>query len=245
MQYRSFLFDLYGTLADIHTDETLPALWQDAAEGAKAFGRAYTAERFREAYLALCEDEVRLRAKTLPDVPEAFVEPELLHVFMRLLSCDADAARRFARRFRARSTLHIGRMPHAAETLDALRQAGKRVYLLSNAQSCFTNDELTLLGLRDRFDGILLSSYAGMKKPYRGLFETLLRTFTIDPATALMVGNDAIADMGGARGAGIAGAYIHTWQSGARKALPDGCFEIRDLWELTAIADHDNTGGTV
>ena len=41
----------------------------------------------------------------------------------------------------------------------------KKKFLLSNAQSCFTLDELDALGLADRFDGILLSSDAGMKKP--------------------------------------------------------------------------------
>ena len=48
-----------------------------------------------------------------------------------------------------------------------------------------------------------------------------------------MVGNDAVADMGGAHAAGVRGAYIHTWQSGTYPAaLPDGCFEIKDLLEL-------------
>lgn len=233
MQVSAFIFDLYGTLADIHTDETLPALWEDAAAYARAFGMLYTAESYRDAYGRLCADEVRLRMRALPGVPEERIEPELLHVFMRLLSCGADDAGRAARRFRERSTLRIELMPHALETLDALRRAGKRVYLLSNAQSCFTNDELNRLGLSDRFDAVLLSSDAGMKKPYRGLFERLIESCGIDRDTALMVGNDAFADMGGAHGAGIKGAYIHTWQSGARPdSLPDGCFEIGDLSDL-------------
>ena len=232
MQVSTLIFDLYGTLADIHTDETLPSLWRETAKDAGFDG----AESYRAAYLRLCAEEVQIRAKTLPAVPEEWIEPELLHVFMRLHACGPQKARQAAKRFRERSTLRIGRMPHAIETLDALRQANRRVYLLSNAQSCFTNDELVALGLSDRFDGILLSSDAGMKKPYRGLFDRLIETYGIDRSTALMVGNDAVADMGGAHGAGLRGAYIHTWQSGARpKTLPPGCFEIRDLWELTDL----------
>ena len=229
-----YLFDLYGTLADVCTDETLPALWEDAAADANAHGCTYTAETYRKAYLDLCADEVQVRARTLPDVPEAYIEPELRHVFERLLNADAETARRHARLFRARSTRWLRPMPHAIETLDALRARGNRVFLLSNAQSCFTNNELETLGLSQKFDGILLSSDAGMKKPYKGLFELLLTRYGIDPRTALMVGNDAVADMAGAHGAGIAGAYIHTWQSGPRPdTLPPGCFEIKDLWELT------------
>ncbi len=237
MRTESVIFDLYGTLADIHTDESMVALWEDAAAFACRCGASYSAAAYREAYLALCRDEVQRRAKTLPAVPVEWVEPELLNVFVRLLGADEATARLAARRFRERSTLHIRPMPHAIETLTRLREQGKRLFLLSNAQACFTRDELAMLDLKDRFDGIVLSSDAGMKKPYRGLFELLLQRYGIDPDTALMVGNDAVADMGGAHGAHLNGAYLHTWQSGERpSALPQGCFEIKDLWELTTEA---------
>ena len=235
----TIIFDLYGTLADVCTDETMPALWEDAAADAAARGAAYSAETYRRAYLALCEDEVQKRALDFPDVPEAHIEPELLNVFLRLLHTgDSKAAQAHARRFRTCSTKWLRPMPHAIETLDTLRRQGKRVYLLSNAQSCFTAAELDALKLTGRFDGILLSSDAGMKKPYRGLFELLLKRYGIDRNDALMVGNDAIADMGGASAAGIKGAYIHTWQSGKRpERLPENCYEIRDLSELVSESE--------
>ncbi len=232
MWFTDYIFDLYGTLADICTDEGPSVFWEGAAADAEAFGAQYTGEALRREYLRLCADEVRLRAKTEPEVPEAYVEPELLNVFVRLLPEGAYAAG-FARAFRRRSTLWIRPMPHALETLDALRNSGARTFLLSNAQSCFTNFELEKLGLRDRFDGIVLSSDAGMKKPYRGLFELLLSRYGIDRKTAVMVGNDAVADIAGAEGAGLMSRYIHTWQSGERPGtLPESCREIRDLWEL-------------
>jgi putative hydrolase of the HAD superfamily len=124
-------------------------------------------------------------------------------------------------------------MPYASETLIALKQHGARVFLLSNAQACFTNDELAALGLSDKFNGILLSSDAGMKKPYRGLFQLLLDRYAIDRGTAVMVGNDAVADIGGAAAAGLFSFYYHTWQSGAHPdALPPSCREIPDLSAL-------------
>ncbi len=233
MQFTDYIFDLYGTLADICTDESPAVFWEGAAADAETYGARYTGETLRREYLRLCADEVRLRAGTEPDAPKRFVEPELLNVFVRLLPKGADAAA-FARAFRKRSTLWIRPMPHALETLDALRKGGARTYLLSNAQSCFTRFELDALGLTERFDGILLSSDAGMKKPYRGLFELLLDRYGIDRKTAVMVGNDAVADISGAEGAGLSSRYIHTWQSGSRPdQLPEHCREIRDLWELT------------
>lgn len=239
--YRDYIFDLYGTLADIHTDETPDAFWEDTAAFADTFGVSYTGASLKSAYLALCADEVRLRAKTLPDVPEAYIEPELTHVFIRLLK-DRDAddpeagAKRFAAYFRKRSTLHLRQMPYACETLDVLRSRGARTFLLSNAQSCFTRDELDALRLSERFDGILLSSDAGVKKPHPKLFKLLLDRYAIVPETALMVGNDAVADIAGAGRVGLSSAYIHTRQSGRHpKSLPRTCMEIPDLSALLSL----------
>ncbi len=232
MRFETYLFDLYGTLADICTDEGPSVFWEGAAADAEGLGARVSAEALRAEYLRLCADEVRLRAKTEPEVPEEFVEPELLNVFRRLLPVGADAEA-FARAFRKRSTLWIRPMKNALETLDALRERGAKTYLLSNAQSCFTRFELSALDLSRRFDGIVLSSDAGMKKPYRGLYELLLSRYGIDRDAAVMVGNDAVADIAGAHGAGLKSFYIHTWQSGARPAsLPEDCVEIGDLSEL-------------
>ena len=236
MMFTDCIFDLYGTLADVCTNENPAVFWEGAARDAEAFGALCTGETLRRDHLRLCRDEVLLRARTLPGVPEAYVEPELLNVFKRLLAAygaDEAHAKAFAKAFRRRSTLWLKPMPHALETLDSLKKSGKRVFLLSNAQSCFTRDELDALGLTDKFDGILLSSDAGMKKPYRGLFELLLSRYGIDRKTAVMVGNDAAADIGGADAAGLFSFYYHTWQSGPRPpSLPETCTEIPDLSAL-------------
>lgn len=237
VRFSSYIFDLYGTLADICTDERPAVFWEGAAADAESFGAQYTGETLRAEYLRLCADEVRLRAGTLPNVPEAFIEPELKNVFRRLLferGADEAHAGAFAAAFRRRSTLWLKPMPHVHETLDALRKRGARTFLLSNAQSCFTLDELESLGLSGKFDGILLSSDAGMKKPYRGLFEQLLSQYGIDRKTAVMVGNDAAADIGGADAIGLQSFYYHTWQSGSRPpSLPETCREIPDLGALS------------
>ena len=236
MQYKDYIFDLYGTLADVCTDETPPAFWQGVAQDAASFGAPYTGETLRKTYLSLCANEVRLRFAAMREVPEQYIEPELYNVFRRLLSergADPSLAKAFAAAFRKRSTLWLRPMPYAIETLVTLRKKGARTFLLSNAQSCFTVDELNALGLSDKFDGILLSSDAGMKKPFRGLFDLLLERFSIDRKTAVMVGNDSVADIGGAHAAGLQSRYYHTWQSGARPAsLPETCREIPDLSAL-------------
>ena len=69
------------------------------------------------------------------------------------------------RMFRACSTDYAELYPGATQLLDDLRQAGIKVYLLSNAQRVFTQPEMRMLDLPRRFDAALLSSDWGIRKP--------------------------------------------------------------------------------
>ena len=87
-----------------------------------------------------------------------------------------------ARLFRALSYRRAPRpIKGARRTLDELRRRGAKLYLLSNAQSCFTVPELQLLGLADAFDGIFLSSDFGCRKPSPAFFRAALERAGVLP----------------------------------------------------------------
>ena len=83
------------------------------------------------------------------------------------------------------------------ELLEELGRRGRGVYLLSNAQADFTRPEIGMLGLTDYFDGIVLSSEQGVKKPSPVLFETLLETYGLNRRESIMIGNDRESDIEG------------------------------------------------
>ena len=87
---------------------------------------------------------------------------------------------------------------------------GKSVYLLSNAQEMFTAYELKYLGLYDKFDGILLSSLEGCRKPDTQFFNILLERYGLDKETSIMIGNDPTSDIEGAYQTGMRSVYICT-----------------------------------
>ena len=235
---QTYLFDLYGTLVDIHTDESMPSLWTRMAMFLSMKGAAYGPKELRSAYEDLVAKEKRRQAEKLPLPSRHFAEPEIRHVFralfaLRGIEADANEVEDAAVVFRSLSLRRIGLYPGAKETLQTLRQRGKGVYLLSNAQAAFTMPELHMLGLAPLFDGVVLSSDAGIQKPDRAIFEHILSKYGLRPEACLMIGNDAEADILGAAGAGIGARYIHTKQSPPRLgALPEGCREIGDLREL-------------
>ena len=211
-QYNCYLFDFYGTLADIHTDESKPSFWKAVAEYYTNHGAAYEWKTLRSAYRALCAAETaRLQAQT----PGAKIEIDLLSVFRALyqqkgVAPDATLLADTAWFFRRRSTCHLRAYAGAGALLDALRAAGRRVILLSNAQSCFTRPELALLGLADRFDHIYISSEVGFQKPDPRFFAAPLLDLGLDPADCLMIGNDPTCDVDGAVGAGLDAVFLRS-----------------------------------
>jgi putative hydrolase of the HAD superfamily len=235
----TYFFDLYGTLVDIWTDESAPALWRGTADFFSLCGAAYAPAELKRRYLALCAEETASLAALRPELGEAGVEIELRRVFRRLfeekgLSVPDARLADAAMLFRALSFCSAPRlMPGASETLSVLQRRGARLFLLSNAQSCFTMPELRLLGLEEAFDAIFLSSDFGCRKPSPAFFRAALSRAGVSPEEALMVGNDPEADIRGAEAVGMASRYIHTRQSPPRRAaLPASCREIAALTDL-------------
>ena len=92
--------------------------------------------------------------------------------------------------------------------LSALKARGAKLYILSNAQSCFTLCELERLDLTKYFDGIELSSDFGRKKPDAAFFRHMLSKYSLNEEESIYVGNDICADLQGAKSVNLRSAYI-------------------------------------
>ena len=215
--YDNYIFDLYGTLADIRTNEEKPYLWRKMSELYTSLGAAYTASGLRTGFRRLEREYAgRMEGEAgRTEQEDLLAEPDLTEVFRGLflekaVACDRETARMTAIFFRALSRKMLRVYDGVKETLGELRRRGGRLYLLSNAQSDFTRPELELLGLADCFDGILISSEEGCKKPCAAFFARLLERYGLDPARSIMVGNDEFSDIAGAVGMGMDSLYLHT-----------------------------------
>jgi putative hydrolase of the HAD superfamily len=240
MKYQNCLFDLYGTLVDIRTDEDAPSLWKVMAEYYRERGASYRPGELRDAY----SHEIRCAegaASSTPDAHEAHPEIQIEYVFQRLFqarggNASLEQAIQAGRQFRKLSTVYIRLYDGAVEMLQTLREQGCGVYLLSNAQGIFTRMELDQLGLTPLFDKIYLSSDYGVKKPDRRFFDLLLQTEGIAPDSAVMIGNDGACDIAGGRAAGLATLYVRSNIS-PQEPLPaaDYVLEEMDLEWVTVI----------
>ncbi|MBQ3264210.1 MAG: HAD family hydrolase [Ruminococcus sp.] len=210
--YRNIIFDLYGTLVDIRTDEFSLDFWRRAVQVFAMGGASFSPGELRTAYTKYVKRA--LRRERLKHPTYKHVDIDLLEVFRKLFSdkginADMTRLRETARRFRKDSTQFIRLYDGVTELLDGLREAGKKIYLLSNAQESFTMPEMDELGILPYFDGVMISSEERVCKPQRQFFEKLLNKYQLDPQECLMVGNDKNSDMMGAKSVGVDGLYIH------------------------------------
>ncbi len=214
--YKNYVFDLYGTLVDIKTNESRPNLWRQIAYLYGYFGAVYDPKELRRAYR---RDVIRRQAALKEKNPDVvYPEIELKEVFAELFAAkgvdaSADMVHEIARAFRAISTIRLQLFPGTIEMLSALKEAGANVYLLSNAQSCFTMPELKYLGLTDYLDRIYLSSDAQVKKPDPLFYQKLIQEQQLDPAETIMTGNEYLCDIRGAQQVGFDTLYIKSPQT--------------------------------
>lgn len=210
--YRNYIFDLYGTLVDIRTDEFSLNFWRKAvsvfAQGKASYSPSELMGRYKK-YVRIAQLREKLRHPTY-----RHLDIDLLEVFKRLyedkgVKADIDLLRDTAKRFRKASTEHLRLYDGVIDLLDSLKAANKKIYLLSNAQESFTVPEMEELGILGYFDGVMISSEEKVCKPQRQFFERLIEKYRLKTSECIMIGNDKNSDMMGAKSVGIDGLYIH------------------------------------
>ena len=204
MKYENYIFDLYGTLVDIHTDEEDEKLWEDLSEFYTQHGATYSASEIQADYLS----DVAARLEVTEEIQ---VEDVFRHLFAaKNITADDNLILETCRFFRDTSTEYVRLYPWSLPILEKLKSEGKGIYLLSNAQRSFTEHELDILGLTKYFDVIMISSDCLIKKPNLMFFKMLMKRCGLLAKECLFVGNDEICDIFGAKKAGMDTFYLHT-----------------------------------
>ena len=211
MRYKHLIFDLYGTLVDIHTEEN-DLVWEKTALLFGFYGAHYSVSELKEAFQTSLKKREAIAGQDYecyPDIPFEEIMSELFRANGIIKNAD-QLGIQAAQLFRISSIEYIRLYPDVLKALETLRQHGYRLWLLSNAQQIFTAYELEHLGLTESFDGIYLSSDYGCRKPDLRFFQALLQEHDLNPKDCLMIGNDRKTDIAGAKNAGIATLFLHT-----------------------------------
>ena len=229
--FKNYMFDLYGTLIDINTNEWDMELWEKLAILYAYKGAVYTAEEINRDYCKYVEDEKKRVRRRFPEYK--VIDIKIEKVFRKLfrakgVKVSAKEIDFICTAFRCYSTVYIKLYDGVIDLLDTLKEKGKKIYLLSNAQRKFTENELNMFGLMKYFDGVLISSDEECSKPDVHYFDALIDRYGLKKSETIMIGNDYISDIRGAREAGIKSLYIHQSISPEIKGKLEADFKVMD-----------------
>jgi 2-haloalkanoic acid dehalogenase type II len=209
--YHAALFDLGNTLIYFDSDwpEVLPEAEQALRQSLQSTGIELASTGF---YKKL---DARLQAYYAERETE-FLEYTTLYVIRSLLAEMGYPAVTEATLRQAVAAMYAVSQAHwqpevdAVPTLQALRQRGYRLGLVSNAGD--DQDVQTLVDkaqLRPYFDVILTSAAQGIRKPNPRIFHTALQALgECPPENAVMVGDTLGADILGAQNTGMTSIWI-------------------------------------
>lgn len=126
-------------------------------------------------------------------------------------------------------------IPHAPETLQSLAK-GWRMGLASNA--CESDEDpirasLDTIGIGNLFEHIFTWRSVGSPKPWGPFWSHVLRDLKVAPARVVMVGDDWMGDVWGARQAGLCGVWFNPHTDEVRER--DGVRTIHDFRSLPDV----------
>lgn len=198
--YKSIFFDLDHTLWDYETNsnDTLAELYEQYALQQKGVTTLKDFQaRFKEVNLRLWDlfDRGEIKSEVIRE--QRF--KQILEFFGAYSStlCE-DISYDYLHTCPTKGAL----MPHAIETLNYLKEK-YTLTIITNGFEEIQNLKMTAANLHDYFEHVVTSQRAGHRKPSREIFDFALKHNASEHHEAVMIGDNLVTDIGGARNASI------------------------------------------
>jgi len=207
MVIRAVLFDIYGTLVDISTDE---GDWYTYLNLAKYFeyrGLKLNADEVRWFYFEKIRKILETSSETYPEIDVRQIWREILteHENPELYKLRLDHGtflRDIVVLHRALTRRRLRLFDATYDTLQRIKES-YRIGIVSDCQHDYAVPETKILGILDFFDAFIMSGEYGFRKPDKRLFQECLSKLGVRPDEAVFAGDDVFRDIQGAKSAGL------------------------------------------
>lgn len=227
MNVKAIIFDINGTLINIHTDEGCEEIYRGISHFLTYQGIRVHRWALRDEYYKILDAQRSASAEDFPEFDAVALWREFLE--RRPEACQAlpEEKRRvlplvLAEMYRGISRFRLRLYPEVRNILDDL--AGRyKLAALSDAQSAWALPEMRALDLERYFDPIIVSGDYGFRKPDPRIFRAALNGLGLEPWDALFVGNDMFRDVYGAKQIDLKTIYFSSNQgrNKSERAEPD------------------------
>ena len=129
--------------------------------------------------------------------------------------------------YRARSEVVL-----YSDALPVLEALGKHYKLAALTNG---NADLSLIGIDQHFQDIQHASVTTPPKPARDMFDRTADKFSVTTSQILHIGDNPVADVGGASGAGAVSVWFNQHQDAWPEELPPPDIEISSLKQLIPL----------
>ncbi|SDA19100.1 putative hydrolase of the HAD superfamily [Nitrosospira sp. Nsp18] len=248
MTIKGILFDLYGTLIDIETNESMEEIYRAIAHYLTYQGVYLHRWEVRERYYQIMKQQKEARGEEYPEIDvEAIWNELLMQEGIRSAPIRGQVAKVISHIYRGISCNRLQLYPGVKQVLNELRMS-YRLALISDAQSCFAQPEIRAVGLEGYFESTVISSHYGFRKPDSRLFQRTLGNMNLKPAEVIWVGNDMFRDIYGAKLLGIKNIFIDSNQGAKsyRDVAPDyRAQKFADVLKGVAMLRQANATATI
>jgi len=209
---KGILFELYGTLIEIETNEGMEEIYRAIAHYLTYHCVDLHRWEVRERYYRIMKQQKDAHDEEHPEIDvEAIWNEFLMQEGIKSPSFRGQLAKVIAHLYRGVSRNRLQLYPDVKRVLNEL-QTRYRLALISDAQSCYAMPEIRAVGLDGYFDPIVISSHYGYRKPDSRLFKMALGRMGLQPHEVIGVGNDMFRDIHGAKMLGIRSIFIDSNQ---------------------------------
>jgi len=209
---KGMIFDLYGTLIDIRTDEDDFYTYDTVSKWLQYKGVKIDPEVLKSEYHSKIADRMAVSKEQYPEIRVEEIFAEICNENAIWKSDTTYLGIETSKVFRSAS---LRRMRPFEESLKILlRYKDIPKCLVSNGQRVFSEKELRFLGLYEHFDHVIFSSDVRYKKPDPRIFKIALNRLKLKPDEVLSIGDTVENDVITPREIGMEAMHVYdAWAS--------------------------------
>jgi len=204
MIVKGIIFDINGTLTDIHTNEMHDDIYRVISNLLSYQGIFLDPHALQELYFQIMSEQRAASAERHPEFDAVGIFREIIarnstDFTHRLSTGKLEQLPLFlAETHRAASRYRLQLYRGVEDTLKQLIPK-YRLAAISDGQTAYAVPELNAVGLSGYFETVTVSGDLGYRKPDKRMFESALAAMKMEPAEVLFVGNDMYRDVHGAQ----------------------------------------------